>query len=184
MTITAQKYTFTCRFATEARLPGYLGSTLRGALGWALKKSSCALRRQQCADCLLREQCAYAWIFETEQYQAGDGRTINARPHPFVLQPEESTESRKPGESISFSLLLIDRAVTMLPQVVYAVQLMGESGIGAGRRYKMGRFTLEKVSTEDQTVYSGDKGVLHQSENSRQIRLDQHNTANVTSVQV
>jgi hypothetical protein len=48
----------------------------------------------------------------------------------------------------------------------------------------MGRFTLEKVSTEDQTVYSGDKGVLHQSENSRPIRLDQHNAANVTSVQV
>jgi hypothetical protein len=25
MTITAQKYTFTCRFETEARLPDYLG---------------------------------------------------------------------------------------------------------------------------------------------------------------
>ncbi|MBW2328572.1 MAG: hypothetical protein JRF04_02970 [Deltaproteobacteria bacterium] len=66
MSIKAQRYTFHCRFTSKARLPDYLGSTLRGALGWALKKTSCALRRQQCPTCLLREQCAYAWIFETE----------------------------------------------------------------------------------------------------------------------
>ena len=98
MTIKTQRYTFHCRFETEARLPGYLGSTLRGALGWSLKKSSCALRRQQCESCLLREQCAYAWIFETEKYQVGDGRTINARPHPFVLQPgENGAGDKQPG---------------------------------------------------------------------------------------
>ena len=167
-----QKYTFHCRFTTEARLPGYLGSTLRGALGWALKKTSCALRRQQCTDCLLREQCAYAWIFETEQYQAGEGRTINARPHPFVLQPGVTTEKRQPGECISFSLLIIDKAVDMLPRIVYAVQLMGESGIGAGRRYGLGRFILEKVTTAAQTVYTADKGVLHKPDTIETIQLD------------
>ncbi len=95
MSIKAQRYTFHCRFTSKARLPDYLGSTLRGALGWALKKTSCALRRQQCPTCLLREQCAYAWIFETEKYQAGDGRGINARPHPFVLQPGEDIAGEK-----------------------------------------------------------------------------------------
>lgn len=184
MTITAQKYTFHCRFTTEARLPGYLGSTLRGALGWALKKTSCALRRQQCTDCLLREQCAYAWIFETEQYRAGDGRTINARPHPFVLQPGVTVENRQPGESISFSLLLIDRALDMLPQLVYAVQLMGESGIGAGRRYKLGRFDLEKVTAAKQTVYTGDQGVLHATENFRQIQLEKQHSNDTSCLNV
>jgi hypothetical protein len=46
----------------------------------------------------------------------------------------------------------------MLPQIFYAVQLMGESGIGAAAGTKWGRFTLEKVSIENQTVYSDEKG--------------------------
>ena len=40
MTIPIQQFTFHCRWTSEARLPRYLGSTLRGAFGWALRKSS------------------------------------------------------------------------------------------------------------------------------------------------
>jgi CRISPR/Cas system endoribonuclease Cas6 (RAMP superfamily) len=74
----------------------------------------------------------------------------------------------------------------MLPQLVYAVQLMGESGIGTGRssRFKMGRFTLEKVCTEQQTIFTGDKGVLHKTENIPQLQLDQQDLTDMTSVQV
>ena len=111
MAIQAQQYTFHCRFKTDAILPGYLGSTLRGALGWGLKKISCALKREQCEMCMLRQQCAYAWIFETERYQTGDGRIVNARPHPFVLQPEMNRYGhQKEGSDLVFSLLLFGRA--------------------------------------------------------------------------
>ncbi|MEA3468995.1 MAG: CRISPR system precrRNA processing endoribonuclease RAMP protein Cas6 [Thermodesulfobacteriota bacterium] len=159
--VKAQKYTFHCRFKTEARLPGYLGSTLRGALGWGLKRTSCALKRQQCETCLLREQCAYAWIFETERYKAGDGRIINARPHPFVLQPEMNCAGhREQGTDLNFSLLLFDRANEFLPQLVYAIQMMGEAGVGSGRRQGLGRFQLEKVSTEEEELFNAENSVL------------------------
>ncbi len=185
MTIKAQTYTFTCRFTSEARLPGYLGSTLRGALGWALKKTSCALRRQQCADCLLREQCAYAWIFETERYRTGDGRAVNARPHPFVLQPGENTAGgKKAGDKLVFSLLLLDRANELLPQIVYAVRLMGESGIGAGRRHTMGRFTLEQVTASGQSVYSGKNRVLRTPETPGCIQLTRHDDTDISLIKV
>jgi len=184
MSIKAQKYTFHCRFTSEARLPGYLGSTLRGALGWALKKTSCALRRQQCVDCLLRQQCAYAWIFETERYRTGDGRPVNARPHPFVLQCGENAENMQPGESISFSLLLMDRANDLLPQIVYAVRLMGESGIGAGRRYNIGRFDLEQVISGQQIVYSGENAILRTPETPGRIQLARHDHADISGIQL
>ncbi len=184
MSINAQTYTFHCRFISEAKLPGYLGSTLRGALGWALKKTSCALRRQQCADCLLRQQCAYAWIFETERYKAGDGRTVNARPHPFVLQPGENRETMQPEESFSFSLLLIDRAIDLLPQIVYAVRLMGEAGIGVGRRQKMGRFGLRKVLAGEEVCCHAKDNILHLSENVEKIKLEQQPVSGVSSVKI
>jgi len=184
MSIKAQTYTFHCRFKTEARLPGYLGSTLRGALGWALKKTSCALRRQQCNSCLLREQCAYAWIFETERYQIGDGRTINARPHPFVLQPYEiSAGVKQQGDDFSFSMLLFDRAIDLLPQLIYAVQLMGEGGIGAGRRQGFGRFQLETVRAGKETIFTAEKAVLEQCRDTSKVELEEIADQPISAVQ-
>ncbi len=161
MSIKAQKYTFNCKFKTDAVLPAYLGSTLRGALGWGLKRTSCALKRQSCETCLLREQCAYAWIFETERYKAGDGRIINARPHPFVLQPQTTSSGHmEKGANLSFSLLLIDRANEFLPQLVYAIQMMGEAGIGSRRRDGLGRFHLEQVTTDKDELFNAEDPVL------------------------
>ncbi len=185
MTIKAQTYTFHCRFTSGARLPGYLGSTLRGALGWALKKTNCALRRQQCSDCLLREQCTYAWIFETERYRARDGRRVNARPHPFVLQPEEVVAGEKNiGDPLVFSLLLLDRANDLLPQIVYAVRLMGESGIGAGRRHGMGRFVLQQIVTTGRNIYLADNEVLRQPEKIERLRLADPGDGAISRLQV
>jgi hypothetical protein len=185
MSITAQKYTFHCQFTGDARLPGYLGSTLRGALGWALKKTSCALRRQQCTDCLLREQCAYSWIFETEQYQAGDSRRVNARPHPFILQPAENVAGKKQaGAGLTFSLLLLDRANELLPQIVYAVRLMGESGIGSGRRYGLGRFKIGKIIAGQHILYDGMDEILHPLENINKITVESNLAKSINSLQV
>ena len=185
MSIRAQTYTFHCRFTSEARLPGYLGSTLRGALGWALKKTSCALRQRQCDDCLLREQCAYAWIFETDRYRAGDGRMVNARPHPFVLQPGENIAGEKQaGDELIFSLLLLDRANALLPQVVYAVRLMGESGIGSGRRAGLGRFDLRKVVAGEGFCCLARDNILHIPDNVKKINLEQPPDFDVSSVTV
>ncbi len=165
MAITAQDYTFHCRFTTEARLPGYLGSTLRGSLGWALKKTSCALRRQQCADCLLREQCGYAWVFETECYGPEKTGIVNARPHPFVLQPgSQKHDEVAAGQQLAFGLHLFGRGNDYLPQLVYAVRLMGKSGIGAGRRHGLGRFILERGTCGDSIVYTAEEDVLHRPE--------------------
>jgi hypothetical protein len=185
MSIKAQRYTFHCRFTSEARLPGYLGSTLRGAMGWGLKKTSCALRRQRCATCLLREQCAYAWIFETEKYRAGDGRGVNARPHPFVLQPAENVAGTKQvGDGLTFSLLLLNRANELLPQIVYAVRLMGESGVGSGRRYGLGRFKNGQITAGDQIIHEESDEILHHVENINKISLESRWNKNIYSLQI
>uniref|UniRef100_UPI004056C24B CRISPR system precrRNA processing endoribonuclease RAMP protein Cas6 n=1 Tax=Candidatus Electrothrix sp. TaxID=2170559 RepID=UPI004056C24B len=185
MTITAQKYTFHCRFTSEARLPGYLGSTLRGSLGWSLKRVSCALRRQQCDTCLLREQCAYAWIFETERYQAGDGRSVNARPHPFVLQTEEETGgNKKAGDTLQFTLLLIGHGNDLLPQVVYSVINMGESGIGSGRRQGIGRFRLESITAGEHRLYADTERILQTPPALQEIKLDSGTIKDADAVQV
>ncbi|OQX18732.1 MAG: hypothetical protein BWK76_06700 [Desulfobulbaceae bacterium A2] len=185
MTITAQTYTFHCRCETETRLPAYTGSTLRGALGMALKQIACALRRQQCNDCILRGQCAYAWFFETERYTDGEGRQVNARPHPYVLLPGENAQGiRHPGDPFTFSLLLLDRANDLLPHILCAVQRMGENGIGSGTRHGLGKFSLQTISLGAQQLFAHEEKILRKPESLNTISLEAPGANGILSVNV
>jgi hypothetical protein len=185
MAIRLQRYDFTCTWQSEVHLPDYLGSALRGAFGWALKKSSCALKNQQCSTCLLRRNCAYAWVFETERYTDESGRKVNARPHPFIFQPGENTSGiRHSGDPWSFSLLLIDRGIDFLPHVVYSVQQMGETGIGAGGRHGRGRFSLEKIFAGDAPAYDSAHGMLERPTTPSSLHLGEQPPKPVRSMRV
>jgi hypothetical protein len=150
-----------------------------------LKLVSCALRRQKCDTCLLREQCAYAWLFETERYRTGDGRNVNARPHPFVLRTaEEICGDKQQGDPFHFNLLLIGRANDLLPQMVYSVVNMGEAGVGSGRGQGMGRFRLESVTVGEHMLYTDSERVLHTPEALPEIRLEAQSITDVQSVRI
>ncbi|MEJ5366420.1 MAG: CRISPR system precrRNA processing endoribonuclease RAMP protein Cas6 [Desulfosoma sp.] len=128
-------------------LPSYKGSTLRGALGMALKHSCCAARQRPCEACLLRFSCLYVYLFETPLLgeSPNDLRYRNA-PHPFVLQIGMDGPLRlEPGASWSFDMTLIGRAIQWTPYLVMAAHRMGEMGIGKGR----GTFDLERVVSLD-----------------------------------
>ena len=127
-------YDFHCQFTTPALLPEFKGSMLRGAFGHALKKVVCALGRQHCDNCLLAPTCVYAFIFETNKTVpiTNNGRPRNSGPPlPFVLKPPLAPDrDYRPGDPLEFGLTLFGRANDFLPHIVYAVEQMGESGLG------------------------------------------------------
>ncbi len=126
------KYLFSSIFQQEAMLPEYKGSTFRGVFGHALKLVACALKRQVCADCLLRERCIYALVFELPAARNDEGRKrIAAPPHPYVIEPPEELKlDYKKGESFNFTILLFGKANDYLPYFIYAIEEMGRLGIG------------------------------------------------------
>ncbi len=141
--------TFFCRFTQQAHLPPYKGSTLRGAFGRALKQVCCALRRQDCDTCLLRSGCTYARVFEPKSVHPGL-RKLAAPPHPYVLEPPATLQTRfVPEERFAFNLLLVGEFSQALPYFVYAVERMGEGGLGKGNA----QFVLERVEAGGQVIY-------------------------------
>lgn len=150
------KYQFFCRLETDAVLPPYKGSTFRGVFGWALKSVVCALRRQECGECLLKERCLYALVFETPKVTVRQGYSrIAAPPHPFVIEPPLSKETVFPqGASFDFSLLLFGEANKNLPYFIYAFEQMGRMGMGKRVKGERGRFVLKKVESGGELVYS------------------------------
>lgn len=159
-------YRFHIQFTSEALLPEFKGSMLRGAFGHALKKVVCALRRHQCDDCLLAATCVYHFIFEASKTKPGSGPDrprVAARPHPFVLIPPDSSQrSYGVGSIFDFRLILFGRANDYLPHLIYAVEQMGCHGLGRGARNGQGLFKLIAVHSQDAIVYDGASKVLQQ----------------------
>jgi len=141
-------FTIAClTFGLEAvdaiSLPPYKGSTFRGGFGCAFKKATCVLRNQTCDSCLLKEKCVYSYVFETTlPSNSAIMRKYPRAPHPFVLEPpEEDRLMYRPGERITFGVILIGRAIDYLPHFIYSFDVLGQMGIGRGK----GKFTLKEV---------------------------------------
>ncbi|MEP9412483.1 MAG: CRISPR system precrRNA processing endoribonuclease RAMP protein Cas6 [Candidatus Brocadia sp.] len=145
MKIPYKRFAFIFEAEEEIHLPSYKGSTFRGAFGTQFKRVVCALRKEDCRDCLLKQRCIYAYIFESH---SPDGEKVlgkvNAIPHPFVIEPPEEEKQRYlTGQPFSMGLILIGDAIQYLPYFIYTFDLLGKNGIGRGR----GRYQLKEVHT-------------------------------------
>ena len=145
---------FRFNFTTEEpiRLPKYSGSAWRGAFGHALKKTVCVVRNTPCNQCLLKNVCAYSYIFETPPPAATEKmRKYTATPHPFVMHfPNKS------GQETTYTLdiTLFGHGQRFFPYVVHALQAAGQEGIGGHRQ----AFVLQSIDDVDfqgniQTIY-------------------------------
>jgi hypothetical protein len=124
------RYRLRFKASEQARLPAYVGSAWRGALGHALKKVVCVTHLDTCPPCLLYRSCPYPYIFETPPPLATRKmRKYMAAPHPFLLEPPSSTENNLHH----LGLTLIGRGNVHLPHIIYALQRAGEQGLGRGR---------------------------------------------------
>jgi len=181
-------YDFHCQFTTPALLPEFEGSMLRGAFGHALKKMACALGRQRCDDCLLALACVYAFIFETGKAlpDHGNDRPRNSGPPlPFVLKPPlEPDRDYKPGESLAFGLTLFGRANDFLPHIIYAVERMGEAGLGKKIRAGQGRFQLLSIPSGLTPIYDGERQILEQQHPVEHLALEDPPTESTQALSV
>lgn len=145
-------YQFALTAKTEIILPPFKGSTFRGGFGNAFKKVVCINRKNDCDTCLLKEKCVYAYIFESILPQGSAiMRKYKRIPHPFVIRPSLSKQKYfRPGDKLTFSLILIGKAISYLPYFIYTLEELGKIGIGKGR----GNYELSEVHYGDKLIYN------------------------------
>ncbi|MBI2412897.1 MAG: CRISPR system precrRNA processing endoribonuclease RAMP protein Cas6 [Deltaproteobacteria bacterium] len=159
------KFSLILKALSPIALPTYKGSTLRGGFGHAFKKVICTVRNKECSDCLLKTKCIYSYVFETPPPE--DSRILRKyekAPHPFVIEPPFETKTNyQPGDTITFGLVLIGRAVEYLPYFIYTFEELGKMGIGKGK----GKYELMDVNYEGKQIYNSVdrqlKPVIHNS---------------------
>ncbi len=157
------KYDLSVTFLTDAFLPPYKGSTFRGIFGHALKRVTCALKHQDCNDCILRVKCVYPFVFGTSFSEKDDSpdKRIAAPPHPYVIDVDDCTNTLfKKGGRLVFTLKLFGRASEFLPYFVYAFDHIGSLGIGRSKNGQKGTFTLDSVMCNGRCIYTAQEKKL------------------------
>jgi len=144
-------------------LPAYKGSMFRGGFGYAFKKVACALKKQDCKTCLLKEKCIYSYVFETPPPKNSSVmKKYTHAPHPFIITPPlDEKRAYRPDETFSFEITLIGKAIEYLPYFIYTFNELGDMGIGKGR----GKYQLTKVYNIDALgklilIYNGHDEIL------------------------
>lgn len=114
-------------------------NTLRGALGYQLKRIVCFQRNRphdSCRGCLAEQTCAYALTFETAAVP-GLGNVIGGggdAPHPMVMNVGfTGPRAFQAQQSFRFGLTLFSRAVETLPLVIHALREAGKHGLSRDR---------------------------------------------------
>lgn len=130
------------------RLPGYKGSLLRGALGWALRRIACLTRRFDCPECPVADRCLYAELFEPKGPAAVAERGFENAPRPYVVEPPlDMTRDYAAGQVLEWHLVLIGSAARALPYVLLAVDQLAVRGLGPQRV----PFSVSRIEAVDGT---------------------------------
>jgi len=167
--------TFRLQARESVMLPPFLGATLRGAFGNSLKKVFCIVPHRECQRCWFIEACPYQYIFESPNFipKHANHPLLKGQaevPQPFVLLPPNPLSKKNyrnrisdrndqvnfntgfagnhfsAGESLEFSMILIGKATSFWAQVVVAVRLLAEYGLGEKRI----PFSLVKAFAHDE----------------------------------
>lgn len=148
----------------DLETPKYMGSLLRGAFAWSFRRTVCVTKQPVCDGCLLKGNCSYFRIFETEL--AADHipylKGVRKVPHPFVLTPPIDGKTRyTAGDLLKIELKLFGSSVQLLPYYVYVFQNIGENGIGKNNtRFKVAGFnSISEEGISDEVLSSDGKTV-------------------------
>ena len=161
-TLKIARYEFRLRSRGDAVLPPFLGGTLRGSFGHALKAVACSMPHGDCGHCFLADRCLYPKLFETSARKNSGllGQGDDA-PRPFIFIPPQPASNSgflrarddllrwrvkvEGDQYLVFGLTLLGDACVDLPYVIYAISLMAQHGFGADRVI----FALEAVAAID-----------------------------------
>jgi hypothetical protein len=151
----------TFRAEEPFRLRAYAGFAWRGAFGWALKRTICAMRMRPCDGCMLAASCLYPYVFETRPPESARKMTLyKTVPHPFALYTGSVSERwLNEGDPVSVDLTVFGNASRHLAYFVRAFEVAGHQGISA-RRARLSLLRVESLpldaAGQPETIYQPD----------------------------
>lgn len=149
------RYQFNFKVQDTLHLNFYSGSMLRGVFGHALRHLACMTKMANCKECPLYRTCPYPEIFETPPPQNHSLQDFSQIPAPYVIEPPPMGEKvYRVGDILSFSMVLIGRAIEQLPLIIFAWQRAFARGVGKYEsRAKLLNVTFEPNQPQEKRIF-------------------------------
>ena len=129
-TLSITRLHLTVRAEGPLQLPPYAGSMLRGAFGHALLALS-PLPHTDGKPCALHASCPYCQLFAAPPLPGHSLQKFSHMPQPYVIEPPTGGAQRlQTGQTFGFGLVLIGKALGLLPTVLQAWQRALRTGLG------------------------------------------------------
>lgn len=157
------RYRLSYRAISAIDWPDYAGSTLRGALGHALKSMACptAQRPQDDCACTAAQSCAYRDLFDPADHLDANGKPRSS-PAPMVIEPMNGGHVLAAGQTAHFDFVLIGQhAQQHLPLLERAWQQALRDGVGdrvlSGQRGDAEMLTLTALNQPKADFLAADR---------------------------
>jgi hypothetical protein len=151
---------------TTLQLPEFAGSTIRGAFGNILRETVCVQPNTKCQHCMLRNHCAYTYLFEGRWYFSSSTQPQSGVPQPFVFEPPIDGQTRSQGNEIQLGLLLYGDAINYLPYFTYCFERLGQWGLGRNRS-RYGLDSVRDVFNDYMPITKGNTGEIMKKPQTR-----------------
>lgn len=125
-----ETYWFRVGWVRDGLLPDFKGAALRGAMGYALRGTTCRTLEKPCRECMVNTVCVYSRLFEEKSWGRPKSLRMSAPPHPMVLlAPEDEGRFYPKGTEMVFGLRFFGDYRRDLPYAALAVKRMGRQGL-------------------------------------------------------
>lgn len=186
MTLKIYKFNITIELNEKAKMPEYKGSMFRGAFGSVFRQTVCVTKLDTCEDCLLKEQCSYFKIFETEikDHPIEFLKGVKKIPHPFIINPPlDKRRYYNKGDQLQIELVIFGEYIKLVPYFIYSFIKMGEKGI----TYKRNKFSVLKVVNmlndgSNRLIYSSSDSKIKNEYEALNLNLADHEKKEVDKI--
>lgn len=150
----------------KIELPEFAGSTLRGAFGNILKEACCIHPGGKCSECMIRQRCAYTYLFESGWFFSNGDKIRSGVPQPFVIEPPIDYEQGNVHDELKLGIILFGEGIAYLQYFITCFEEIGHRGLG---KSKSG-YILESVTDKfgDRKIWERDKREILKKPQTRQ----------------
>ncbi|MGC9209511.1 MAG: hypothetical protein ACP5GH_06730 [Nitrososphaeria archaeon] len=131
---------FSLIFPNGATLPKWIGSAIRGGLGYALKGYVCS--PPACPYCR-SAPCLFRGVYVPRKEKVGYAQP--PKPLAIVAQPFSSEVELRNEETIYLDFVLLGDYIKSFKQLYVGLDYLGRFGIGGERVYGLNRFRIESA---------------------------------------
>jgi len=155
-------YNFRLKLKDDVTFGSLCTATIRGALGYSLRKLVCFQKQSECYNCIIKEECIYSYIFETPHPSYVQKlRKYSRVVHPFRLYSDLSKRKFSAGEEFNIELVLFGKAIQRLSFIIQAFIKASQRGL----TYKKSKFDIIEVYVKDfrnckKVIFTGADGKI------------------------